>query len=105
MAHRLLAQKPCGRSLGTGYPPFGQSPLQTEEDISDKVEGWWLWERYSQEVLDGLKKIDTRFEAIKAENEAARQEKQQMERDLRTAILLVETAHTEASEGRVEAAE
>jgi len=60
--------------------------LQTKEDIRNEVEGWWLWDRYSQEVLDGLKAIDLRFEAIKAAKEADRLEEQQIERDRRMAI-------------------
>ena len=50
--------------------------LQTKEDIRSEVEGWWLWDRYSQEVLNGLKAIDLRFEAIRAAKEADRLEEQ-----------------------------
>lgn len=60
--------------------------LQTKEDIRNEVEGWWLWETYSQEVLDGLKSIDTRFEETKAAKEAERLEQQRIEKDRRTAI-------------------
>lgn len=64
--------------------------LQTTEDIRDEVEGWWFWERYAQEVLDGLKAIDTRFEAIKAAKEAGRLEQQRIERERREAIASAE---------------
>ena len=55
--------------------------LQTKEDVSNEVNRWWLWERYSQEVLDGLKVIDTRFEAIKAAKEADCLEQQWVEKE------------------------
>jgi hypothetical protein len=64
--------------------------LQTKEDIKNEVEGWWLWERYSQEVLDGLKAIDMRFEAAKVAKEADRLEQQRIERERRTAIVHAE---------------
>lgn len=60
--------------------------LQTKEDIRSTIEGWWLWEIYSQEILDGLRLIDMRFEAIKARKEADRLEQQQIERERRMAI-------------------
>ena len=64
--------------------------LQSKEDIQNTIEGWWLWERYSQEVLDGLRLIDTRFEAIKARKEADRLEQQRIEREGRMAIAYAE---------------
>ena len=64
--------------------------LQTTEDIRDEVEGWWLWEVYAQEVLDGLKAIDARFEAVKAAKEADRLEQQRIERERRAAIASAE---------------
>ena len=64
--------------------------LQTKEDIRDEVEGWWFWERYAQEVLDGLKVIDARFEAVKATKEADRLEQQRVERERRAAIASTE---------------
>ena len=60
--------------------------LQTKEDIRSTIEGWWLWEIYSQEILDGLRLIDMRFEAIKARKEADRLEQQQIKRERRMAI-------------------
>jgi len=64
--------------------------LQTKEDIRNEVEGWWLWERYSQEILDGLKAIDMRFEALKAKKEADRLEQQRIEKERRMALAHVE---------------
>lgn len=64
--------------------------MQTKEDIRDEVEGWWLWERYAQEVLDGLKVIDARFEAVKATKEADRLEQQWIERERQAAIASTE---------------
>ena len=55
--------------------------LQTKEDIRREVEGWWLWDRYSQEVLNGLKAIDLRFKAMKAAKVADCLEEQRIERD------------------------
>ena len=64
--------------------------IQTKEDVRNEVDGWWLWETYSQEVLDGLKAIDARFEAIKAAKEADRLEQQRIEREQRIAVARAE---------------
>lgn len=64
--------------------------LKTKEDIKEEVEGWWFWEMYSQEVLDGLREIDKKFEAIKAAKEADRLDQQQIERERRAAMMLAE---------------
>ena len=64
--------------------------LKTKEDVEGEVEGWWLWERYSQEVLDGLREIDERFEAIKVAKEADRLDQQRIEREQRAAVVLEE---------------
>ena len=82
----LLPDKVLTKLVATGS-------LRTKEDVRDEVEGWWLWERYSQEVLDGLQEIDMMFEAAKAAKDADRLEQLRIERERRLAIAQEERQH------------